>query len=32
MIIGDDYLATRRVWISLSTGSVFVAAGQPRPR
>ena len=24
MIIGSDYLATRRVWIALGTGSVFV--------
>ena len=32
-IIGGDYLATRRVWIALATGSVFVmAADQPRPR
>ena len=32
MIIGADYLATRRTWISLATGSVYVATGQPRPR
>ncbi len=33
LIIGDDYLATRRVWIALATGSMFVStADQPRPR
>ena len=37
MIIGGDYLATRRVWISLVTGQVFVTTEQPdelqpRPR
>ncbi len=30
LVIGGDYLATRRVWFSLSTGQVFVAtADQP---
>lgn len=33
MIIGSDYLSTRRVWIALATGSLFVSTGdQPRPR
>ncbi|MBC7799931.1 MAG: clan AA aspartic protease, partial [Gemmatimonadaceae bacterium] len=37
MIIGGDYLATRRVWMSLLTGMVFTTASaqpadQPRPR
>lgn len=32
-IVGGDYLATRRVWIALATGSMFVStADQPRPR
>ena len=33
LIIGDDYLATRRVWIALATGSMFISTvDQPRPR
>lgn len=33
LIIGGDYLATRRVWISLVTGQAFVTTNdQPRPR
>ncbi len=30
MLVGGDFLATRRVWFSFLTGRVFVA--QPRPR
>jgi predicted aspartyl protease len=33
MIIGGDYLAARRVWIAIASGTVFVTKpGQPRPR
>lgn len=33
MIIGGDYLAARRVWIAVASGTVFVTkADQPRPR
>ena len=33
-LLGGDYLATRRVWLSFATGQVFVSEGlgQPRPR
>jgi len=33
MIIGGDYLAARRVWIAIASGTVFVTKpDQPRPR
>ena len=33
MIIGSDYLSSRRIWIALASGTVFAATGdQPRPR
>ena len=33
MIIGSDYLSSRRIWIALASGTMFAALpGQPRPR
>ena len=33
MIIGSDYLGSRRIWIALASGTVFAATpDQPRPR
>ncbi|HEY0204040.1 MAG TPA: aspartyl protease family protein [Acetobacteraceae bacterium] len=33
MIIGSDYLSSRRIWIALASGTVFAATpDQPRPR
>ncbi len=33
MIIGSDYLGTRRIWIALASGTMFAAIpDQPRPR